>query len=169
MMRLFVGLEPSQDFRDALAALQDRLRAGGVTGRYLEPSNLHMTLAYIGMWPEAVTDRLPAVQEPFRLTLSHPGVFPEAGVLWAGTAPSEALDSLAEAVRRSLDEAEIPFDHQPFVPHITLARKPVIPEPLLLREIEVPRAAMIVREVCLFRSEHRESGMVYTVIGRTPG
>ncbi len=168
MMRLFVGLEPSPDFRDALAALQDRLRAAGVTGRYLEPSNLHMTLAYIGMWPEAVTDRLLAVPEPFPVTLSRLGVFPEAGVLWAGTAPSETLDSLAESVRRSLDEARIPFDHQPFIPHITLARKPVIPEPGLLREIEVPQAVMTVRAVCLYRSEHRENGMVYTVIGRTP-
>ena len=32
----------------ALAVLQDRLRCAGITGRYLDPSNLHMTLAFIG-------------------------------------------------------------------------------------------------------------------------
>ena len=35
MMRLFVGLEPTPDFRAALSVMQDRLRAAGVdrTGR----------------------------------------------------------------------------------------------------------------------------------------
>ena len=84
MMRLFIALEPSPVFRNALALLQDRLRAAGVTGRYLEPSNLHLTLAFIGMWPEDVTGLLPPVEQPFSLTLSHLGYFPEADVLWAG-------------------------------------------------------------------------------------
>lgn len=48
MMRLFIGLQPSQQFREALSLVQDSLRANGVTGRYLDPSNLHMTLAFIG-------------------------------------------------------------------------------------------------------------------------
>ncbi|MBO7423173.1 MAG: RNA 2',3'-cyclic phosphodiesterase, partial [Oscillospiraceae bacterium] len=54
-MRLFTGIRPSDDFRAALAVLQDSLRAAGITGRYLEPSNLHMTLAFIGEWPEDIT------------------------------------------------------------------------------------------------------------------
>ena len=87
-MRIFVALEPSPAFRDALSAVQDRLRSAGVTGRYLTPDNLHLTLAFIGEWPAAVTGLLPAVREPFPITLSHLGVFPEARVLWAGTAPS---------------------------------------------------------------------------------
>ena len=47
-MRLFTALRPSDEFRAALADLQDRIRAAGVTGRYLDPSNLHMTMAFIG-------------------------------------------------------------------------------------------------------------------------
>ena len=167
MMRLFVGLEPSPEFRSSLAVLQENLRVAGVTGRYLDPSNLHMTLAYIGMWAETVTERLPSVLQPFPVTLSHLGLFREAGVLWAGVEPSEALNRLSETVRRSLDEAEIPFDHQPFIPHITLVRKPSIPEDVSLMEIEVPRVTMVVHDVCLYQSEHRENGMEYTVIGRT--
>ena len=55
-MRLFVGIRPSEAFRSALALLEDRLRAAGVTGRYLDASNLHMTLAFIGEWPEDPED-----------------------------------------------------------------------------------------------------------------
>ena len=61
-MRLFVGLEPTPDFRAALSELQMRLQAAGIEGRYLSPMNVHMTLAFIGEWPEDVTGILPAVQ-----------------------------------------------------------------------------------------------------------
>lgn len=165
-MRIFVALEPSSAFREALAALQERLRVAGVDGRYLTPDNLHLTLAFIGMWPEDVTNLLPSVQKPFPVTLSHVGIFPGAKVLWAGIEHCEALDDLARQVRRGLSEAGIPFDRREFNPHITLARKPVVPAHLTLSEIEVPRATMIVEEVCLYRSDHLENGMEYTVIGR---
>ena len=167
-MRLFVGLEPSPAFREALAELQGRLRAAGVAGRYLEIGNLHMTLAFIGMWTEDAAVLLPTVDEPFPITLSCLGVFPKAKVLWAGVDPSEALNALAERVRRSLAEAEVPFDPQPFNPHITLARKPVIPDGLNLSQIEAPRAAMLVKDVCLYRSEPGENGVKYSLIARSP-
>ncbi len=167
MMRLFVALEPSPSFRDALSGLQDRLRDAGVTGRWLEKDNLHLTLAFIGMWPEDVSALLPQVPEPFPVMLSHLGVFPEADVLWAGVEPCAPLDRLAGQVRQALEEAGIPFDRKAFFPHITLARKPRIPADIDLSRIGVQPAAMTVREVCLYRSKHGEKGMVYTVIGRS--
>ncbi len=165
-MRIFIALQPTSAFRDALALVQARLRAAGVTGRYLTPSNLHLTLAFIGMWPEDISGLLPAVRQPFPVTLSHLGVFPKAKVLWAGVEPSEALDSAARQVRQALTAAEIPFDRQAFNPHITLARKPFVPEQGILSAIPIPRATMIVKEICLYRSDHGENGMEYTVIGR---
>ncbi len=164
-MRLFVGLRPSDDFRAALSELQDRLRTAGVTGRFLDPSNLHMTLAFIGEWHEDVLPVLPRIARPFAVTLSHPGLFPEAKVLWAGVEASEALDRLAQHVRHNLAGCGIPFDPKPFYPHITLARKPSVPDGTALSEIEVPPAVMPVDEVCLFRSVHGENGMEYPVIG----
>ena len=168
-MRLFVGIRPSEEFRAALALLQDRLRNAGVTGRYLEPSNLHLTLAFIGKWPEDVTEVLPEADPPFSLTLSHLGYFPEAKVLWAGVEKSDALERLAGRVRRSLAEAGIPFDPKRFNPHITLVRKPSVPAGVIISEIVVPSAVTEVEEVCLFRSDRGKNGMVYTVIGSSPG
>ena len=166
-MRLFVALEPTPDFRQALAVLQSRLREAGVAGRYVEPSNLHMTLAFVGMWPEDISMLLPSVKPSFPITLSCLGVFPEAKVLWAGVQSSEALHALAGKVRLALSNADIPFDRKDFNPHITLVRKPVLPKHVSLSEIEVPPAAMTVRDVCLYRSDHTENGMMYTVIGRS--
>ena len=166
-MRLFVGLRPSDAFWAAMSEAQDRLRAAGVSGRYLDPAYLHMTLAYIGEWPEDVTPLLPAVARPFSIELSRPGFFPEAKVVWAGVRPSEALDLLAGSVRNTLAENGVPFDRKAFNPHITLVRKPFIPDGLLLPETEIPAASMVVKEVCLYRSVHGENGMEYTVIGST--
>ena len=169
-MRLFIALSPPPAFRDALGALQESLRAAGVTGRWLDPANLHLTLAFIGHQPEpdAAAACLPRVDAPFPVGLSHPGVFPEAGVLWAGTEASDPLDRLAARGRESLSAAGLPFDPKPFRPHITLARKPRLPEGLSLADFPVPPAEMTVREVCLYHSHRGEEGMLYTVIARSP-
>ncbi len=162
-MRLFVAVEPSPGFLAALTDLQERLRKAGITGGFSDPSGLHMTMAFIGQWPEDVTEVLPAVEEPFSVTLSHLGIFPEARVLWAGIRPCAELEKLAGQVRQNLEQAGIPFDPRPFNPHITLVRKPFIPEGVELSGIGVPAVSMIVDDVCLYRSAHRE----YTVIGRS--
>ncbi len=166
-MRLFVALEPSPAFRDALSRLQDRLRQAGITGRYLTPSNLHLTLAFIGEWPEDVTPVLPPVSRPFSIALSRPGIFPGARVLWAGVDECAPLNALARRVRECLTASGIPHDPQAFNPHITLLRKPVLPREDLLSSVEVPKASMTVREVCLYRSCRTEQGLTYSVIGRT--
>jgi len=167
-MRLFVAVEPSPGFRAALTDVKEKLQEAGVTGKYREDAGLHLTLAFIGEWPDAaeVLEALPAVKEPFSLALSRPGIFPGANVLWAGVEPSEELDRLAERVRENLEAAGIPFDRKAFKAHITLARKPVVPENVSLPEIAVPRVSMIVDEVCLYRSDRGENGMEYTVVGR---
>ena len=42
-----------------------------------------------------------------------------------------------------------------------------MPEAASLPDIEVPPAEMEVRDVCLYRSDRGEKGMVYTVIGHS--
>ena len=105
------------------------------------------------------------MKEPFSVTLSSPGIFPAAKVLWAGVEPCPALDRLAAEVQEIFTANGIPFDPKPFNPHITLVRKPSVPAGLDLAKIPVPSASMAVEEVCLYRSDHEENGIVYTVIG----
>ncbi len=164
-MRLFVGLRPSEEFRAALHEVQSLLLSAGITAKYLDPSNYHMTLAFIGEWPENVSRVLPAVDQPFSLRLTHIDLFPEAKVIWAGVEVSDELNQLADRVRVHLTEAGVPFDPKPFVPHITLGRKPVVPSGFELSAIQVPSAVMTVSDVCLYRSDREETGMVYSIIG----
>ena len=46
-MRLFVAVQLSPDVKRALTQLQNRLREAGVSARYVDPDNLHLTLAFI--------------------------------------------------------------------------------------------------------------------------
>ena len=167
-MRLFIALKPDAPFLTALNKTQERLRAAGAKGTYLTPDDLHLTLAFIGQWEEDITSLLPPVGRPFTLTMDRPGVFPEAKVLWAGLKPSPELNDLADRTRQALTGNGIPFDPRPFYPHITLIRKPLLPERLDLSTFQVPRAVWTVEEICLYKSERDVSGMRYTVIGTGP-
>ena len=51
-MRLFIGISPTDDVRRVLVKAQNYLQRHGITGSYLTPENLHMTLAFIGEYPE---------------------------------------------------------------------------------------------------------------------
>ena len=164
-MRLFVGIQPTEAFLNALCLLQDRLLEAGVSGRYIDRHDPHMTLAFIGEWPENISEILPDVRKPFKIALSHLAVFPGSDVLCARTQPCEALDNTARSVRHSLSDACIPFDRKAFSPHITLVRKPRLPDHADLTGIEMPHVAMTVRTIALYRSDSEKSGMKYTVIG----
>lgn len=89
--------------------------------------NLHLTLVFIGglrreqaLEVAARLAQLPAPEFDWRLDAI--GVFARARVLWAGGA-SEPLAELAGRSRRLLETLAVPFDHRPFVPHVTLLRK----------------------------------------------
>lgn len=164
-MRLFVGIAPSEPMRAALSGLQERLLDAGIGGRFLEASNLRLTLAFIGEGTQDITNLLPHVRQPFQISLSHIGLFQQAKVLWAGVRPSKALEDAAYLVRKALEDNGIPFDCKPFHPHITLVRKPLIPEGFSPDRIEIPQADMTVRKISLYKSERGENGMVYSVIG----
>ena len=166
-MRLFIAINLNETMLDSLTGTQDYLYNQNIRGNFTPEENLHITLAFIGEWPEDVTCFLPKIKHPFSITLSHPGCFPEAKVLWAGTEPSEPLVRLMEQVQQNLAEAGIPFDAKKNIPHITLIRKPSVPAGVILSEITVPEVSMVVNEIYLYRSDRRENGMEYTVIGRS--
>ncbi|MEI6557209.1 MAG: RNA 2',3'-cyclic phosphodiesterase [Rhodospirillaceae bacterium] len=126
MIRLFVALGLPDDIRDRLAGL-----AGGVPGaRWVEPSNLHLTLRFIG---ETGGDRLAdldaelaAVTAPaFELVLDGLGQFGSGRklhTLWAGVERSESLRQLQARVESAVVRAGFAAEGRKFSPHVSLAR-----------------------------------------------
>lgn len=164
-MRLFIAIKLNHEMREALANMQQSMRRQGVTGNFTRDENMHLTLAFIGEYPDPanVAEIMEQVRfEPFAISLSGVGSF--GRLWWAGIGESRELKALVRRLRHGLAEAGIPFDHKKFSPHITLIRKPEsrngkIPPDLLEG---VPQASMTVDHISLMRSDRGKHGMVYT-------
>lgn len=157
-MRLFVAINMSPEMKDAIEALQDQMRSQRISGHFTPTENQHLTLAFIGEYPEPEDVILPEF-EPFEIALSGYGSFGD--LWWAGLEKSAPLEACVRRLRRQLSDSGIPFDKKRFSPHITLARR-VVGRPAL----EVPKAVMTVEHISLMRSERGRHGMIYTEIKR---
>ncbi len=161
-MRLFIAVNLSDEMKDSLIRMQNALYDRGARGNYTSEENLHLTLAFIGEYPDAqsVLDALSTVAfRPFELSLEGMGRFGD--LWWAGMRDSVPLTAVVRRLRRALAENGIPFDKKRFSPHITLIRKAsgalpgIAPEP----------ASMTVTALSLMRSDRGRNGMIYTELG----
>ncbi len=161
-MRLFVAIDLSEEMKAALVDAQNAMYDRGVRGNYSPEENLHLTIAFIGEYPEAepVLDALRTVRfTPFELVPDGVGSFGDHW--WAGVRESVPLAAVARRVRRALAEGGIPFDRKGFVPHITLIRRASkAPE-----RIRIAPRGMTVDSISLMRSDRGRNGMIYTELG----
>ncbi len=98
-MKLFIAITLSDAMKDALTAAQDEMYANGVRGNFTPRENMHLTLAFIGDYPdkEPVMDALATVSfSAFPLSLSGMGCFRD--LWWAGMDESAPL-SVVSAMR----------------------------------------------------------------------
>ena len=145
--------------KDALRAAQHTMRRAGVRGNYTPVENMHLTLAFIGEYPDAepIRDALSALSfEPFELSLDGMGFF--GNLWWAGLEESEPLTALVRRLRRALAENGIPFDRKRFSPHVTIIRKASGKLPAM----QIEPVSMTVSSVSLMRSDRGRNGMIYT-------
>ena len=153
-MRLFIAICLSEAMKDALRDVQRQMRAQRVTGSFTPEENMHLTLAFIGEYPEPEDIRLPGFA-PFDIELDGFGCFGD--LWWAGLEQCPPLQKYVQALRHALSEEGIPFDRKRFSPHITLLRRGVGVSP-----VRVPKAGMTVDHVSLMRSDRGKRGMIYT-------
>ena len=166
-MRTFVALEAPESFVDDTAAMARQLEAV-VDGRFMARGTYHLTLAFLGEVGEAqaadaigALDRACEGAAPVMLTPVKLGHFGRArdATLWLGLEETPELMGLAEAVRTELSAAGLSFDAKSFRPHITLARRAVLPRGAL-PELGFPAPAEASR-VTLFKSTLSQSGATY--------
>ena len=161
-MRLFIAVKLSDDMKDALSAAQYEMYGRGVRGNFTSRENMHLTLAFIGEYPdkEQVMDALSSVTfSAFTISLSGMGCFRD--LWWAGMDESAPLAAVVRRIRRVLAENGIPFDRKRFSPHITLIRKANGTMP----GIQVDKISMPVERISLMRSDRGKRGMIYTEVG----
>ena len=168
-MRLFIAIRLSKEMKDALTDIQAQMRRRGVRGNYTNVENLHLTLAFIGEYPDPddVLDALESVRfAPFSLALEGFGHFGD--LWWAGLSGSDALSACVRRLRHALADADIPFDRKKFLPHITLLRRAEWDSRAGLPAADIPAVGMEVDHISLMRSDRGRNGMIYTELGAVP-
>ena len=161
-MRLFIAIGLSDAMKDALESAQGEMYDGGVRGNFTTRENMHLTLAFIGEYPnkDQVMEALSGVSfTSFTLSLQGIGRFRD--LWWAGLEETAPMAAVVRRIRRALAESEIPFDRKRFSPHITLIRKADGQMP----GIQLKKAAMQVDRILLMRSDRGKRGMIYTAVG----
>ena len=169
-MRLVIAIQFSDELRNSLLRLQNDLIRRGVRGNYTAPENLHLTLAFIGEYPnpDDVLDAMASVSfRSFPLSLDGFGSF--GSLWWIGLRQSEALASAAHRVRHALADAGIPYDRKRFSPHITLIRKAVFNNREKFPSLLIPEVSMMADRISLMRSDRGKHGMIYTELGFIEG
>jgi 2'-5' RNA ligase len=125
-MRLFVALPIPAYVKEQLADLNQPIDGA----RWQEPSQIHLTLKFLG---ETNSDRTQdliihlqnIVLSAFSISIKGFGYFPKGKhpkVLWAGVSKNKALVKLQSKVEKTCVELGFKAENRSFKPHITIAR-----------------------------------------------
>jgi 2'-5' RNA ligase len=159
--------------RQAMAqAVRKGARAGG--GRPVPPSNLHVTLAFLGSVAER---RLPELDEaarevalehagePLELSFDHLEHWRAAHLLCAlADEASEPVAALAGRLQARLAASGFAPDLKPFRPHVTVVRKVSRPG----RSEQIHPVVWSFTELALVESRTLTSGALYSVVESYP-
>jgi len=128
-LRVFVGIDLPPSIEKEIARIQHRLQKDNIfEGNYVDPSQAHITLAFIGEIPasrvEKIQEALQNVNmESFQALLGGIDVFTKGNTLAVIYVQviAEGLQKLFDAISTALDPW-IVLERKEFVSHITLAR-----------------------------------------------
>ena len=177
MPRLFTGLEIPPEFAERLA-----LYRGGLPGaRWIELSDLHLTLRFLGdvsndvasAFHEALEDARP--RGSVAVSLAGLGSFggdrPRAII--ASVEPNPELAELQSEHERIARRSGLDPERRKFTPHVTIARlnRSVTADAVARYVSEMgvfPRTAFTARDVALFSARDSRGGGPYVVEARYP-
>ena len=182
-MRLFVAVDLDAAAREALAAVQDRLRARRDSGsplRWVQRDHLHLTLVFLGDVEEARGAAIakaidaPVALTAFDLAFGGLGVFPERGApraLWVGaTSGAAEARTLQRALADRVAALGVTLDSRPFSPHLTVARwktsRPSDRRRVLEGASDRTIARVRVDHTTLYQSRLSSAGPTYTPLAR---
>jgi RNA 2',3'-cyclic 3'-phosphodiesterase len=174
-MRLFTGIDLPDEVREKLERLLMHLRPCAHL-KWSPVYNLHVTLKFIGEWPEQKLPQLEAAlrtvahRKPIPTEVKGLGWFPNPHhprVFWVGVQGGDPLPALVKEIDTALEPLGIAKEDRPFNAHLTLAR---IKEPAPLQALRsaiaqlesVEFGAFNLDHFYLYRSQPGSAGSIYT-------
>jgi len=178
-LRCFMAVDVPAEIRRELGELCAALERSFPELRVAAPEALHITLKFLGDFPEQSLPRLARQSaakltrvEPFQVTLGGLGAFPHqraARVAWIGIQTGAAeLARIARKLDSTAGRLGARRDGRPYQPHLTLGRLRE-PEPLPLERIPAPAPMSFeVRDVVLYESRLGPAGATHIPLARLP-
>lgn len=165
MRRLFFALWPDAITRQKLALVNESIDLAGV--RKLKPSNLHVTLAFLGNVEDDVQDhmmqkvaRLHASSFTFQLDGIEHWQTPKTICLTASRQP-QALHYLVSSLVGIIKQYPIFLHDRPYCAHVTLMRKAKVNYELTFKPI-----TWKAKQFVLVESISTPDGIVYEILER---
>lgn len=132
-MRSFIAFKPPEDIACRIGRLQAHLRSEGVEARWVKPSNIHLTLKFLGDTDPARAGDIGramraalAGQAPLELALGGLGGFPRLSrprVLWQALAGDcERLQAIQQRLETQLTQCGWQPERRPYRAHLTIGR-----------------------------------------------
>ena len=174
-IRAFVAVRIPETTRAQLADVQRQLKPELRDVSWTRPDAMHLTLQFLGDIESARVPELKSAlravardYSPFELELGVAGSFGNR-VIWIGLQRGEeALNDLANAVRRAIASFSGHEENREFSAHVTLGRlrRPTRGASAALRKVSPPMfQPWIVSDFELIRSELSPRGSRYTEMG----
>jgi 2'-5' RNA ligase len=164
-MRFFIAINFGDDNRARLLTLRDELQADSQRGNFSQPSNLHLTLAFIGEVNPNKTEKIKAIMdtvtfEPFDITAERIGTYAGGTLWWVGLREEKPLMNLQAEVSHKLALRGFEMDPRKYHPHITLGREVVTDRV----PWEIEPFGETVSSIDLMKSERIGGKLIYTEI-----
>jgi len=176
-IRTFIAVEIPESIKSRIERLQEPLRKIEAKVSWSKPSNIHLTLKFLGGVEASRIERVSKAVEraasgisPFDLEVGGTGCFPSARsprVLWVGLPDvSEALKQLYSNIETELDREGFPREKRRFSPHLTIGRVRAqhnaarVAEALIASGFEPE--TFKATEVIVMRSDLKPTGSIYT-------
>jgi RNA 2',3'-cyclic 3'-phosphodiesterase len=180
-VRLFVAAHLTPAVKEALAAVQERLRRADAEVSWVKPGNLHATLKFLGEVDPSRVNRIQAAvaegarpHAPFPIMVAGLGTFGGRipRVVWVGlTDGAEALTAVARDVESALARIGFPKEKRGFAAHLTLGRvrSPKNIDRLLAAIRSEPTESLgsvPIEAIHVMQSELDPRGSIYTELAR---
>jgi 2'-5' RNA ligase len=167
-MRLFIAINFEETIQEEIRSVQQRLQGIG-RGQLTHRDNLHLTPAFLG---EVQPDRLEDVKkamddthtQPLTLCFDHLGRFKRDGgdIVYLGLAHHPALFAMQKELTLHLIGKGFHLERRSYSPHITLARKYTIEQPLDSHSVLPCPITVQAQAISLMHSDRVNGRLTYT-------
>jgi len=177
VIRTFICIEIPESIKSRISKLQETLRQIEAQVSWTKPSNIHLTLKFLGGVEASRIERVSKALEgaangisPFEVEVSGAGCFPSPRsprVLWVGFSNvPEHLQQLYSNIEDEVAQEGFPREKRKFSPHLTIGRiRPPhnaarVADALITAGFEPE--AFTATEVILMRSDLKPAGSIYS-------